>query len=160
VEAVDGATMATSASRPSFNREDVIEKLASKTWLGRVVALHELLGVVSKMSLSMQTVNVIPWELTSEQRNFYGKLVSMRSPLREQPKETYPRWRLTPLDPIPLSVFPFFHEEPDLKLPGYSRIRQLIGGAYMGHKLNKLGSFEWHTGKEYTEGMTHEEAFM
>ena len=128
VEAVEVVTLATSASRPSVNREDVIQKLASTTWLGRVVALQGLLRIVSKMSLSMQTVNVIPWELMSEQRDFYDKLVSMQSALREQPKETDPRWRSTPPDPIPTNVTPFFHEEPDPKLLGQSWIQQLIAG--------------------------------
>jgi hypothetical protein len=43
-----------------------MEQLESTTWLGRVMALQGLLGLVSKMSLSMQTVNVIPWELMKE----------------------------------------------------------------------------------------------
>jgi hypothetical protein len=77
VEAVEAATLATSTSRPSVNREDVTEKLASTTWLGSVLALQGLLRIVCKMSLSMQTVNVIPWELISEQREFYDNVVSM-----------------------------------------------------------------------------------
>ncbi len=117
MEVVEAATLATSASRPSINREDAMEKLASTTWLGRVLALQGLLGIVSKMSLYMHTFNVVPWELMSEQRDFYDKVVSMQPALREQPKETDPRWRSTPPDPIPASVFPFFHEEPDPKLP-------------------------------------------
>jgi hypothetical protein len=33
-----------------------MQKLESTTWLGRVIALQGMLGLVSKMSLSMQTV--------------------------------------------------------------------------------------------------------
>jgi hypothetical protein len=40
-----------------------MEQLKSTTWLGRVVALQSLLGLVGKMSLNMRKVNVIPWEL-------------------------------------------------------------------------------------------------
>ncbi len=118
MEVVEAATLATSASRPSINREVAMEKLASTTWLGRVVALQGLLRIASKMFLSLQTANVVPWELMSEQRDFYDKVVSMQSALREQPKETDPRWRSTPPDPILASVFFFFHEESDPKLPG------------------------------------------
>jgi hypothetical protein len=47
--------------RPNFNRLEVMEKqLKSTAWLGRVIALQGLLKFVSKMSLTMQTVNVIP----------------------------------------------------------------------------------------------------
>ena len=108
----------------------------------------------------MQAVSVIPWEFMSEQRDFYDKMVSMQSALREQPKETDPRWRPFPPDPIPLSVFPFFHEEPNPKLPGQSRIQQLIAGTYMGHKLDVPGPSERYTSRVYREDMTDEEAFM
>ena len=131
-----------------------MEKLSSTTWLGRVVALHGLLEIVSKMSLSMQTLNVIPWELMSEQRDFYDKMVSMESALREQPKETDPHWRSSPPDPIPLSVFHFFHEEPDPKLPGQPHIQHLIEGTYMVHKLAVPGPSERHTSRVYMEYMT------
>ncbi len=105
MEAVEVVILATSATSPSINQENVIDKLASTTWLGRVVALHGLLGIVSKMSLSMQTVNFVPLELMSEQRDFYDKAVSMQSALRGQPKETDPRWRSTP--PYPSQGLPF-----------------------------------------------------
>ena len=85
-----------------------MEQLQSTTWFGRVVALQGLLGLVSKMSLTMQKVNVIPWELMDKQREFYDKLVMMEAALREQPsRESDPRWRSPPPDPIPASVFPF-----------------------------------------------------
>ncbi len=142
VEAVETATLATSASHPFVNREDAIQKLASTTWLGRVVGLHGLSEIVSKMSPCMQTVNTRPWELMSEQRDFFDKVVFMQFASREQPKETYPRWRSSPPDPIPLSVFPFFHEEHNPKLPGQSRIQQLITRTYMVHKLVVSGPSE------------------
>ena len=59
-----------------------MEQLKSTTWFGRVVALQGLLGLVSKMSLNMQKVNVDPWELMEEQREFYDKLVMMAVALR------------------------------------------------------------------------------
>jgi hypothetical protein len=68
IEAVEVPTTATSTSRPYLNREDAMVKLASTTWLGRVVALHRLLVIVIKMALSMQKLNGIPWELMAEQR--------------------------------------------------------------------------------------------
>ena len=87
-----------------------MEQLESTTWFGRVVALQGLLGLVSKLSLNMQKVNVIPWELMEKQREFYDKLVMMEAALREQSsRESDPRWRSTPPDPILASVFPFFH---------------------------------------------------
>ena len=93
-----------------------MEQLQSTTWLGMVVALQGLLGLVSKMSLNMEKVNVIPWELMEEQRKFYDKLVLIKAALRERPsRDSDPRWRSTPPDPIPVSVFPFFHREPDPK---------------------------------------------
>ncbi len=46
-------------SSPSY-RENGMEKLRCSTWFGRVIALQGLLGLVSKMSLNMQKVNVIP----------------------------------------------------------------------------------------------------
>ncbi len=54
-----------------------MEQLKSTTWFDRVVALQGLLGLVSKTSLTMQKVNVIPWEMMEEQREFYDKLVMM-----------------------------------------------------------------------------------
>jgi hypothetical protein len=93
-----------------------MKQLQSTTWLGRVFAFQDLLGLVSKMSLNIQKVNVIPWELTEEQREFYDKLVLMEVGLREQPiRESDPRWMTTSPDPIPTSIFPFFHRELDPK---------------------------------------------
>ena len=69
-----------------------MEQLQSTTCFGMVVAIQGLLGFVSKMSLNMQKVNVIPWELMEEQREFYDKLVMMEAALREQPnRESDPR---------------------------------------------------------------------
>ncbi len=65
-----------------------MEKLTSITWLGRVIALQGILELVSKMSLLMQTVNVIPWELMAEQREFNDKLKGMQTALRKQPHES------------------------------------------------------------------------
>ena len=58
---VEEALVATSAHRPTLNRPEVMEKLKPIAWLGRVIALQGLLKLVSKMSLTMQTVNVVPW---------------------------------------------------------------------------------------------------
>ena len=63
---VEEALVVVSPQRPFLRREEIMEQLESTTWLGRVMALQGLLGLVSKMSLSMQTVNVIPWELMKE----------------------------------------------------------------------------------------------
>ncbi len=104
------ALVVVSPQRPSLRRDDVMEQLESTTWLGRVIALQGLLGLVSKMSMSMQTLNVIQWELTTEQSEFYDKLVALYAALRDQPSESDPRWSSTPPDPIPAVVFPFFHE--------------------------------------------------
>ncbi len=111
-----------------------MEHLQSTTWFGMVVDLQGLSGLVSKMSLTMQKVNVIPWELMEEQREFYDKLVMMEAALREQAiREPNPRWRSTPPDPIPAGVFPFFHKGPEPKHhPGQTRIQMLIAGNYMG----------------------------
>ena len=68
-----------------------MEKLESTTWLGRVLALQGLLELVSKMSLSMQTLNVIPWELMAEKQSLYDKIVTMEAAPREQPPEFDPR---------------------------------------------------------------------
>jgi len=65
-----------------MNREDVMEQLQSTTWFGRFVALQGLLGLVGKMSLNMQKVNFILWELMEGQREFYDKLVMMEAALR------------------------------------------------------------------------------
>jgi hypothetical protein len=80
------------------------------------------------MILNMQKVNVIPWELMEEQREFYDKLVMMEAALREQPsRESDLRWGSNPPDPIPASVFPFFRREHDPKHhPGQTRIQILI----------------------------------
>ncbi len=119
-----------------MRREDVMEQLESTTWLGRVVALQGLLRLVCKMSLTMQTVNVIPWGLMRDQHDFYDKIVAIHKVLRGQPKESDPRWRSTPLDPIPASHFLYFHEEPDqTHQPGVSRIHMLMSGTYMGQEL-------------------------
>jgi len=85
----------------------------------------------------MQKVNVIPRELMEEQREFYVKLVMMEAALREQPsRESDPRWRSTPPDPIRASVISFFHKEPDpLHHLGKTRIQMLIAGNYMGQEL-------------------------
>ena len=115
VSSVEEAILAVSPQRPSFRREDAMEKPESTTWLGRLLALQGLLELVSKMSLSMQTLDVIPWELMAEQQALYEKIVGTEAALREQPPESDPRWTSTHPDPIPATVFPFFHEEPDPK---------------------------------------------
>jgi hypothetical protein len=72
----------------------------------------------------------------TEQRDFYNKLILMQEALRDQPSESHPRWSSTPPDPIPVVVFPFFHEEPDKKNHhGVSRIQMLMSGTYMGQEL-------------------------
>ncbi len=133
---VEEALVATSASRPTFNRPEVMEKLKSTVWLGRVIALQGLLKLVSKMSLKMQIMNVIPWELMDEQREFHNKLVLIEEALRDRPKDTDPRWSTVPPSPFPLSIFPFFHEEPDPKhFLGQSRVQMLLAGTYLGQAL-------------------------
>jgi hypothetical protein len=129
-------------------------KLESTTWLGRTIALQGLLGLVSKMSLIMQKVNSIPWELMEEQREFYDNLVRMEAALREKPRQSDPRWLSTPPDPIPASIFPFFHKEPDSKHhPGETRIQMLMAETYMGQALVVPDD-------ERSEGATDEEAFL
>jgi hypothetical protein len=130
VVVVDEALVVVSPQRQPLRRDDVMEKLESTPWLGRVSALQGLLELVSKMSLSMQTVNVIPWELMTEQRDFYDKLRRMQKALRDQPSESDPRWSSTPPDPIPSVVFSFFHEEPDKKKPPW---RIPYTNAYVGN---------------------------
>jgi hypothetical protein len=131
-----------------------MEKLQSTTWLGRVIALQGLLELVSKMSLSMQTLNVIPLELMTKQRDFYDKLILMHEALRDRPLESDPRWNCTPRDPIPAAVFPFFHEEPDKKNhPSLSRINMFMSGTYMGQDL-KVPEVDRR------EGITDEESFV
>jgi len=133
---VTEALAATSTQRPTLNRPEVMEKLTSTAWLGRVIALQGLLRLVSKMSLSMQKVNVVPWELMDEQREFYDRLVIMEAALRDRPKDTDPRWSTVPPSPFPPTIFPFFHEEPDSKnYPRQSRVAMLLGGTYMGQAL-------------------------
>jgi hypothetical protein len=111
-----------------------MEQFQPTTCFGRVLALQGLLGLASKMSLTMQKVNIIPWEMMEEQRDFYDKLVMTEAALREQPsRESDPRWRSNHPDPIPASVFPFFNREPDPKHhPGQTRIQMLIARKYMG----------------------------
>jgi len=123
-----------------------MEKLESTTWIGRVIDLQGLLGLVSKMSLSIQTVNVIPLELMTEQQAFYDRLVVMEATLRERPLESEPRWTNTSPDTIPTVVFPFFHEEPDPKEHhGVTRIHMLISEIYMGQVL-KVQDAKRHEG--------------
>jgi hypothetical protein len=50
---VKEAVVAVSPQRQSLRREDFMGKLESTTWLGRVIVLQGLLGLVSKTSLSM-----------------------------------------------------------------------------------------------------------
>ncbi len=96
-----------------------MDKLKSTAWLGRVINLQGLLKLASRMSLAMQTANVVPWELMDEQREFYNKLVLMEEALRDRPKDTDPRQSTVPPTPFPPTIFPFFHEEPDPKnFPG------------------------------------------
>ena len=77
MDSLDEGTASTATTRPSYNREEVMQKLKCTTWLGRVIALHGLLGLVSKMSHSMQKENVVPCELMVEQREFYDNIVRM-----------------------------------------------------------------------------------
>ena len=50
VDNLDEGTASTSATRPTYNREEIMQKLKCTTWLGRVIALRGLLGLVSRMS--------------------------------------------------------------------------------------------------------------
>ncbi len=78
----------------------------------------------------------------------------MQKALRDQPRESDPRWISTPPNPIPASVFPFFHEEPDKKQhPGESRIQMLMSGTYMGQKLKVPEA-------DRRDGITDEEAYV
>ncbi len=81
-DSVEEALVATYTQRPSLKRPEVMGKLTSAAWIGRVVALQGLLRLISKMSLQMQKVNVIPWELMREQREFFDKIVLMEAALR------------------------------------------------------------------------------
>jgi hypothetical protein len=144
----------TSPHRHTYSRLEGMEKLKSTTWLGRVVALQGLLGLVSHMSLKTQIANVILWELMAEQREFYDKLVIMEAALREQPKEIDPRWRNSPPDPIPASIFPFFRGEPDPKKhPCESRVMQHMAGTYLGKRLTQPD-------EDRREGATNVEAYV
>ncbi len=69
-DSVEQALVVVSSQRPSLRRDDVMEKLESTTWHSRVIALQGLLKLVSKMSPSMHTLNVIPWELMTKQTEF------------------------------------------------------------------------------------------
>ncbi len=88
----------------------------------------------------MQTMNVVPCELImQEQRDFYDKLAGMEEALRDRPKDTDPRWTTVPPSPFSLTIFPFYHEEPDPKnYPGQSRVHVLLAGTYMGQTLTVL----------------------
>jgi len=114
-----------------------MEQLKFTTWLSMVIALQGLLGLVCKTSLNMQIVNVFPWGLMEEQREFYDKLVNVEDALREQPsRESDPWWMSTPPDPISVFIFPFFHREPDPKHHlGQTRIHMLIARNYLSHEL-------------------------
>ncbi len=132
----EAVVIALSPHRPSFRQEEVIVLLESTTWLGRTVALQGLLEPMSKMSVSMQIVNVLPWELMAEQQAFYDKLVFMEAAFWEPDSpETDSRWSSTMPDPIPAKVFPFFHEELDLKHhPSETQIQMLMRGTYTGQQ--------------------------
>ena len=130
-----------------------MEYLKSTTWLGRAIALQGLLELVSKMSPSMQIVNVIPWELMTEQNEFYDKLVAMQADLRDQPSESDARWISTPPDPIPAAIFPFFHKEPDKNYPGVSRINMLMSGTCIGQEFKVPEA-------DRREGITDEEEYV
>jgi hypothetical protein len=80
-----------------------------------------------KMSLTMQPVNVIPWELMVEKKEFHDNLVVTHAALREHSSKFDSRWINTPPDPILAAVFPFLKEEPDRKNhPGAIRILMFI----------------------------------
>jgi hypothetical protein len=134
-DSVEEAFLATSTQRPSLNQPEATEKLTSTAWIGRFVASQGLLRLINKMSLQMQKVNVIPWEVMREQREFYDKVVLMEAALRDRPKETDPRWSVIPLDLFPPLVFPFFHEELDPKKHPLSRDQLLLAGTSMGQAL-------------------------
>jgi hypothetical protein len=154
VDNLDDGIASTSAMRPSYNREEVVQKLLCTTWLGRVIDLQGLLDLVIKMSLLMQKVNVFPWELIGEQGEFYDNMVRMQAALRKQPRESDPQWLSTPPDPIPASFFSFFHQEPDRKDHlGQSRVQMLISGKYMGMELVVPAD-------DTREGATSEELYM
>jgi hypothetical protein len=95
---------------------------------GRVVALQGLLGLVGKMSLNMQKVNVSPWELMEEQRDFYDKLAMMETALREQPsREPNPRWMSTFRTPFrPLSSLSFIESLIISIIPAKPEFRGLL----------------------------------
>jgi hypothetical protein len=79
VASVEEALVVASPHRQSLLRDDVMEHLESTTWLGRVIALQGLLGLVIKMGVFMQNVNIIPWELMKEQYDFYGEIIGMNT---------------------------------------------------------------------------------
>ncbi len=151
----EAAVIALSPHRPSFRREEVMVLLESTTWLGRTVALHGLLQLVSKVILSVQTINVIPLELMAEQHAFYDKLVLWRqlcgSPTLGSPTPARAaRFRTL----FRLRFYPFFHEEPDPKHhPIEIRIQMLMRGTYTNQQLKVPD-------EDRREGITEEEAYV
>ena len=129
---VEETFVVKSAQRPTLNRPEVMERLKSSAWLGRVIALQGLLKLVNMTSLSLQIVNVVSWEFMDEQRQLYNKIVLMEEALRNRSKDMDPRWTIAPPSLFPPTVFPFFHEEPEPKNhPWQSQVQILFAGAYM-----------------------------
>jgi hypothetical protein len=127
------------AGEQAEKSRELLHTLRSFDWLGRVLILICLLEKVMFLSLSMQTVDVLPWELIEEQVQFKKSMdeIVMQLDPEDPDHENAPLHSLRSTEqPLPQKHFRFMYEKADKKgeYPG-SRHDQLAAGSFMGQKL-------------------------
>jgi hypothetical protein len=118
---------------------ELLHTMRSFDWLGRLLALTCLLELVKFLSLSMQTVNVLPWELIELQVKFKNTMDEIVSQLDidDSDQDEAPIRSLRGVEqPLPEKHFGFMYRTADTtgKYPG-TRHAQLSSGVYMGQRL-------------------------
>jgi hypothetical protein len=119
------------ATSDKLTFSEMLENMRKFDWVGRIVALQGLLRLCMDLSLKMQAVNVIPWELVEAQSAFKATIDSIA---RGLDPDTYSAEFMG--NPIPKEVFPFMHERADAQGQFLGTWHEmLLSGEFMGQTL-------------------------
>lgn len=95
-----------------------LDKLLNFTFVGQLMGMVDILAHTRDLSLAMQTVNMLPWELVEAQDSWLAKMQTMYEELTEER--------------LPADLFPFCMKE--------HRWENLCNGVFYGYTLLGAGS--------------------
>jgi hypothetical protein len=108
---------------------DQVGKMIDFYWVANVITLADLLGLCMGVSLRMQTVNVLPWEVVEVEEKFIATLKYIKNELEAERD-------------FPQEHFPFLHGSAEIPAKGRAtpnhpgtRLDHLKSGKFMGEEL-------------------------